>query len=219
MELFIILLQILFILASGLFSAYVFWSIISGRVFVKPPAIPSDSTARGILFELIEKHIPDVKEKSYRFIDLGCGYGTLTFHAAKKYPQCHSAGVDFSMIAFLFSKARRALFNYENVEIIHSDYFNIDLQDYDVVFCYLHNLANERVKQKLIKDLKPGSFVLSNSFPFQNWKPIEVRSYSDIVVTRKVYIYQVTEEMKANGEDKETAKTSKKTKRKPRSKK
>ncbi len=202
MDFLIVIFQLLFIIVMGifvaLFSAYMFWAIISGRIFYSPPVIPTSKDARKVMFDLLDKHVPDINKKPYRFIDIGCGYGTLTFHAAKKYPHSKSTGVDFSMIAFLFSKIRCHFFKYKNVDIIYSNYFKLNLSSYDVAFCYLYNLENQRVGQKLLKDLKPGSFVVSNTFPFKDWEPLEVAAYDDVIVKRDVYIYQITKEMKAN---------------------
>ena len=55
----------------------------------------------------------------------------------------------------------------------------------DVVTLYLLQVTNDRLRQKLEKELKPGARVVSHVFTFQGWKPLNADYESQI------YLYKI----------------------------
>ena len=51
---------------------------------------------------------------------------------------------------------------------IFGDFFKHDLSQADVVNCYLLQSTNEKLEAKLLRELKPGTRVVSYSFTFPN---------------------------------------------------
>lgn len=54
----------------------------------------------------------------------------------------------------------------KRVRIIRGNLFEIDLSEADVVFSYLLQNTNDRLKDKLRRELRPGTRIVSNTFTF-----------------------------------------------------
>lgn len=117
--------------------------------------------------------------------DLGCGDGKIITTAAKEY------GVKAVGIELREDLVKRALERVhalgldQNVKVVHGDIFDQDIGDADVVTLYLTTHANEQIKPKLEKELKPGSRVVSNCYEIPGWKPVQV----DDMGFSKIYLY------------------------------
>jgi hypothetical protein len=61
-----------------------------------------------------------------------------------------------------------------NLEIKNANLFSTDLSKADVVYIYgLPKIINSRLREKLEKELKPESLVISYAFQIEAWKPIK----------------------------------------------
>ena len=94
--------------------------------------------------------------------------------AASKYG-AHGVGVDINPIRIKESKrnARKSGAS-QKVTFIKQDLFKTDLSQATVVVIYLDPGMNLRLRPKLLRELKPGAGVLSNSFDMGDWKPDKV---------------------------------------------
>ena len=52
-----------------------------------------------------------------------------------------------------------------------ADLFETDLRNADVVTLYLLQSLNERLRPKLLRELKPGSRIVSHAFSMGDWQP------------------------------------------------
>ncbi len=106
--------------------------------------------------------------------DLGCGDGRIVIAAASKYG-AHGFGVDINPVRIKESRrnARTAGVS-QKVTFIEQDLFKTDLSQATVVMIYLDPGMNLRLRPKLLRELKPGARVVSNSFDMGDWKPDKV---------------------------------------------
>ena len=80
--------------------------------------------------------------------------------------------------------------NLENqVKITQGSLLNIDLQPADVVILYLDTGANDMLKPKLEKQLKPGARVVSHDFEVRGWKPAKVEKMKAYNRTHTIFLY------------------------------
>jgi len=96
--------------------------------------------------------------------DLGSGDGRILIAAAKKYG---ARGVGIEIDPALVKKAREnaAAAGVSNrVRFITGNLFTADLRSATVVTLYLLQSLNERLRPKLIRELKPGTRVVSHVF-------------------------------------------------------
>jgi ribosomal protein L11 methylase PrmA len=103
--------------------------------------------------------------------DLGCGDGRIPVTAAKKYG---ARGFCFDIDPQRIKEANEnvAKNNVGNlVTVVHADLFETDLSGASVVTLYLLPSLNVKLMPKLMKELKPGTRIVSHAFDMGDWKP------------------------------------------------
>ena len=103
--------------------------------------------------------------------DLGCGDGRIVIAAARTYG-AKGVGVDINpeRIEEARSNAKSAKVE-DKVRFEENDLFNANIANATVVTLYLLPDVNLRLKAKLLKELKPGTRIVSHSFDMGDWKP------------------------------------------------
>jgi len=103
--------------------------------------------------------------------DLGCGDGRIVIMAAKKYG-ARAVGIDIDprRIAEARENARKAGVE-DRVEFRQEDLFKADIGEATVVTLYLLTRINERLRPKLLGELKPGTRIVSHDFGIGDWPP------------------------------------------------
>jgi SAM-dependent methyltransferase len=103
--------------------------------------------------------------------DLGCGDGRIVITAAKVFG-ARGIGIDMDqeLIKESTQNAVRAGVT-DRVKFLQQDLFTTDLREATVVFLYLLTELNEKLRPKLLRELKPGSRVISHEFDMGDWKP------------------------------------------------
>ncbi len=68
------------------------------------------------------------------------------------------------------------------------NFFNANINEADIVFCFLIPKTMEKLKDKFIKELKPETKIISFAFQIKGWVP-----YAVIQGGRKppVYFYKI----------------------------
>lgn len=61
----------------------------------------------------------------------------------------------------------------DRVEFRQRDLFDADIGDASVVTLYLLPSVNERLRPKLLAELKPGTRIVSHDFDMEDWKPVK----------------------------------------------
>jgi SAM-dependent methyltransferase len=103
--------------------------------------------------------------------DLGCGDGRIVIAAAKNYG-ARGVGIDINpeRIAEANENAKKAGVTHL-VKFIEQDLFEADFREASVVTLFLLTEVNQRLRPKLLEQLKPGTRVVSNTFEMGDWKP------------------------------------------------
>jgi SAM-dependent methyltransferase len=103
--------------------------------------------------------------------DLGCGDGRIVITAAQKYG-ARGVGIDIDpeRVKEATENTRKAGVA-DRVKIVRGDLFEADISPATVVTLYLLTDLNLKVRPKLLKELKPGTRVVSHAFGMGDWKP------------------------------------------------
>ena len=102
--------------------------------------------------------------------DLGCGDGRIPVTAAKKYG---ARGVCFDIDPERIKEANENVAKNEVqrlVKVVHADLFEQDLSGASVITLYLLPSLNVKLMPKLMKELKPGTRIVSHAFDMGTWK-------------------------------------------------
>jgi ribosomal protein L11 methylase PrmA len=103
--------------------------------------------------------------------DLGCGDGRIPVTAAKKYG-ARAVCVDIDPVRIKEANENVAKNNVGNlVKVVQGDLFEVDLSPASVVTLYLLPSLNQKLMPKLMKELKPGTRIVSHAFDMGEWKP------------------------------------------------
>lgn len=113
----------------------------------------------------------------FRFIDLGCGTGSLLARLARARPDGHYAGVELAPLSFLLSRWRVRC-----NAILHvrwGDFWHTDLSRYHVVYAYLSPVPMAQLWRKARREMQPGSLFVSNGFCVPGVEPVRTIAVDD----------------------------------------
>ncbi len=105
--------------------------------------------------------------------DLGAGTGGLLFQAVEVLG-ARGTGVEVEPIRYLYLLYRRRRSPArERIRILRKDLFTVDLTNATVVLAFLWPGAMRRLKEKLKRELRPGTRVVSYYHRIAGWKTVE----------------------------------------------
>jgi SAM-dependent methyltransferase len=121
--------------------------------------------------------------------DLGCGKAHLLIYA-NKYFKAQGVGYEITLWPYLLAKLKIYLAK-ADVKIFRQNFFEADLKNTDVVFCYLFPEVMAKLESKFEKELRPGSRVVSYAFKLPNKVADKVViTNDDNTELGKIYVYQ-----------------------------
>jgi SAM-dependent methyltransferase len=132
-------------------------------VWTNAKGAPWVPTSRQVICRMLEMAELRPGEVVY---DLGCGDGRVLITAARSFG-ARAIGVEVDLFRYLwsvFAVTLRGLWS--RVKVIRGDLFSVDLGEADVIFTFLLQDTNERLKDKLRRELRPGTRIISNIFSF-----------------------------------------------------
>lgn len=107
-------------------------------------------------------------------IDLGSGDGRLVIAAVAKYKARGATGIeiDIGLVSKAIGEAGRAGVA-DRAKFVAGDLFKADVGQATVVTLYLLPSIMGAVEEKLRRELKPGTRVVSHDYPLPTWEPLE----------------------------------------------
>jgi len=129
------------------------------------PFVPTPMEVVDVMLQLADLKRGDL------LYDLGSGDGRIVIAAAQRYG-IKAVGVDIDAVRIQEAEenARRAGVT-DLVTFRQNDLFQEDISKATVVTLYLLPEINLRLRLKLLRELKPGSRVISHNFGMGNWAP------------------------------------------------
>jgi SAM-dependent methyltransferase len=103
--------------------------------------------------------------------DLGSGDGRIVITAAWEFG---ARGVGVEIVPALVAESRRAARRAgvaDRVRFVQQDVFDVDLRDATVVTIYMSDAINERLRPKLLRELRRGARIVSYRFRMGDWAP------------------------------------------------
>jgi SAM-dependent methyltransferase len=152
----------------------------------RSPDVVYVPTPTAVVDEMLR--LADVKSTDLVY-DLGSGDGRIVIAAAQQRG-ARGIGIDIDPQRIREAKenAQKAGVS-DRVEFRQQDLFQTDFSDATVVTLYLLPELNIRLRPKLLRELKPGTRIVSHAFDMGDWKPEQVVE----VDGRTVYYWVVPE--------------------------
>ena len=122
--------------------------------------------------------------------DLGCGDGRIVITAAKEFG-AHGVGIDIDPQRITESQANaREAGMTGMVQFRNEDLFEAKIDDATVVTLFLWPSVNLKLKPKLLKDLKPGTRVVSHIHTMGEWEPEQ----EQLIGRSRIYLWTIPED-------------------------
>jgi SAM-dependent methyltransferase len=142
--------------------------LIGSAVTTASAQVPYIQTPDPIVMEMLK--LASVGENDVVY-DLGSGDGRIVVAAAKHFG-ARGVGIDIDpeRVADGIAKARTHGVD-GRVKFIQGDLFAADVGEATVVTLYLVPRINLKLRPKLLRELKPGTRIVSHNFDMGDWKP------------------------------------------------
>ena len=129
--------------------------------------VPYEPTSYGIARAMLD--MAKVTSKDFVY-DLGCGDGRIVIMAAKERG-ARGIGVDLDPARIRESKANAEAAGATHlVSFFEQNLFDTDISKATVMMLYLWPEVNLRARPKLLKELKPGTRIVSHSHTMGEWE-------------------------------------------------
>jgi SAM-dependent methyltransferase len=134
----------------------------------REPDVPYAPTPRTVVAEMLKLANVSADDVVY---DLGSGDGRIVIMAAQTFG---ARGVGVEIDRSLVDKARtnaRAAGVSDRVRFLRQDLFRTSLREATVVTLFLYPDVNLKLRPKLLRELAPGTRVVSHAFDMGDWVP------------------------------------------------
>jgi len=128
-------------------------------------------------------------------VDLGSGDGRVVIAAIKKFNARAGFGVDIdaSLVGYSNAKAQEAGVA-DRAKFYLRDMFKTDIREASVVTVYLLPEGMNKLRSKLLTELKPGTRVVAHDYQFQGWPVDRIVSFdvpekNDYTARRETSLY------------------------------
>jgi len=144
------------------------------------PDVPFVRTPQNLVERMLQ--LADVDEGDVLY-DLGSGDGRIPITAAQMYG-AQSVGIEIQpdLVQEARQNAKQAGVA-DLVEFRQGDLFEADISNATVVTLYLLPDVNDRLQPKLLRQLEPGTRVVSHGFDMDGWEP------DDVVETQDTFLF------------------------------
>lgn len=125
--------------------------------------------------------------------DLGSGDGRIVITAAQTYG---SRGLGYDLDPKRIKEANenaKAAGVAGRVRFVQQDLFEADLSQATVVTLYLLPEVNLKLRPKLLKELKPGTRIVSHNYGLGDWDPIKTETLNSPTGVHLVFYWVVPE--------------------------
>lgn len=171
--------------------------VLAGSAVTPPPALTpiavQESRTPDVIYvptppEVVEAMLDMAQVKDGDVLyDLGSGDGRIPIAAAKR-AKITATGIDIDPQRIAEANANaKAAGVADRVTFKRADLFASDFSDASVVTLYLLDTLNEKLRPKLLAELKPGTRIVSHAFRMGNWEPEAERDVNG----RMVYFWRV----------------------------
>ena len=147
-------------------AGFITLAVVFGSTF--RTQVPLFLTARAVRTSVCSLLARDCR---LRFIDLGCGLGTVIAGLKRLRPECEFHGVELAPLPFLLS---RWIAGRVGCRVERRDIMTVDLSDYDVVYAFLSPAPMPQLWAKAKREMRPGSLLVSLAFAVPDAPPCEI---------------------------------------------
>ncbi|OKH24634.1 methyltransferase domain-containing protein [Chroogloeocystis siderophila] len=162
----------------------------------RAPDVPYVPTPQEVVDQMLQ--LANVTSNDVVY-DLGSGDGRIPITAVQKFGASRAYG--FEINPELVQRARQNADTAnvsDRVQIVQQDLFQTDLREATVVTLYLLPDINIKLRPKLLRELRPGTRIVSHDFDMGEWQPDNVVRVQGPSRQHTLYLWTVPENVPAN---------------------
>lgn len=114
-------------------------------------------------------------------IDLGSGDGRVILELAKRNIQVSGYEIKSPLVKRTQQRIREL--GLTNIEVFEKDFWGVDLAPFDLIYIYGMTTIMGRLEEKLEKEAKPGTLIITNVFSLPHWKVKKKKNYLHLYIT------------------------------------
>ncbi len=152
-------------------------------LFLQVPYVP---TKKRVVRKMIE--VANLKNNDVVY-DLGCGDGRLLFEA-EKTKKVNAKGYELAPIPYVLAQIKK-FFNKSKTTIHMANFFSANLQDANIIFCYLGPDTMGQLYTKIKHECKKGTKIISNTFSIHGVEPSKVWAKNPKEKLPSIYLYEI----------------------------
>jgi ribosomal protein L11 methylase PrmA len=155
---------------------------------LRAPDVPYEPSAPQVVQAMLKLAKVGAGDVVY---DLGCGDGRIVIAAARDFgARGVCVDIDPRRIAEARENAQQAGVA-ERVRFVNQDLFLTDIGDATAVMLFLWPSVNLALRPKLLKELRPGTRIVSHWHDMGDWKPEQTRSVRVRGRAHPIYLWTV----------------------------
>ena len=145
---------------------FVFQLAASGQeMFFEVPFVPTPEKVVAVMINMGDVGKDDV------LYDLGCGDGRIVITAAAELGT-HGVGIDIDPERIRECRENAVKADVvDKVSFYEHDLFDADISDATVITLYLLTNVNIRLRPKILREVKPGTRIVSHNYAMGEWEP------------------------------------------------
>ena len=182
MSIYLLYSALFLILGFGLVVAFLTGASVIALFLVRVPFVPTPKKNVKMVIDAL-----DLKPRNV-FYDLGCGDGRFLIEAEIR----GAKAIGFEISAWAYGKAILNIWRHQSkAKVIFKNFYPININDADAVFCFLLDSVMPKVETKLKKELKKGAKIVCYGFLLPSWPPKKIiETNPKDKKASKIYIYQ-----------------------------
>ena len=155
------------------------------KIDLDVPYVPTPYEVVAVMLRMV-----DVKKNDVLY-DLGCGDGRIVITAAKE-AGCRGVGIDIDPDRIKESREGAVAAGVEDrVRFLQQDLFTTDFKEASVMTLYLLSSVNLKLRPKLLRELRPGSRIVSHDFSMGKWEADEIDHVRSFYQVHTVYFWTI----------------------------
>ncbi|MEM1646005.1 MAG: methyltransferase domain-containing protein [Ignisphaera sp.] len=152
--------------------------------YIEAPWVPTPNEVVEFVLDLVSVNPGDI------VFDLGCGDGRIVIGAAKRGARGVCVEVDSRLIEIAQSQAREQGVD-DRITFINSDIIHVDLSLASIVYMYLTTNVINKLKNKIVNELRSGTLIVSLDYSIDWLQPLDVVELNISSKYYKIYLYIV----------------------------
>jgi precorrin-6B methylase 2 len=175
------IMTIIYLLIIAVTVLYISTALVS--LILRVPYVP---TKKRVMQKILKE--ANIK-KGDNFYDLGCGDGRMLIEA-EKLNKINGHGYEIAPLIYIIAIIKKFI-NKSRVKIHFKNFFNENLKDADVIFCYLMPKELNKLAKKIKKECKKDTRIISNTFKIKGLKPQRIIKKNEKTKTPTLYFYKI----------------------------